>query len=234
MAIMQQRKEQHREEEATPVRTAVDTAVHQARSGWLSTAFSAVAVLASCVSVYVSTLQSAQLEVYLPPVFIYHMDGEGENFTIPVSLANGGARSGTVVSMELEVYNPKTNATQRFYSAYLGEHPRMQTNANARQFTPMTILGRTVHSETVRFYPVNIAQQAAAREKELRIVSGEGDYSFRLKINTATPPEPSLLDRLQGRTQPAPISVQMTLPALDYRGLMQMRSKEWLASAGGR
>jgi hypothetical protein len=230
MAIMQQRKEQHRAEESVPVRTAVDTTVHAARSGWLSTTFSAVAVVASCVSVYVSTLQGAQLEVYLPPVFIYHMDGEGENFTIPVSIANGGARSGTVVSMELEVHNAKTNATQRFYSAYLGEHPRMQTTPNVRQFAPMTILGRTVFSETVRFYPVGLAKQG---EEKQRIVSGEGDYSFRLKINTAAPPEPSLLDRLQGRAQPAQVSVQMTLPVLDYRGLMQMRNKEWMASVGG-
>jgi hypothetical protein len=232
MAIMQQRKEQHRAEEAVPVRTAVDTAVHAARSGWISTAFSAVAVIASCVSVYVSTLQGAQLEVYLPPVFIYHMDGEGENFTIPVSIANGGARSGTVVSMELEVHNAKTNATQRFYSAYLGEHPRMQTTPNVRQFTPMTILGQSVYSETVRFYPVtNIPE--ARNDPSKRIVSGEGDYSFRLKINTAAPSEPSLLDRLQGRAQPAQVSVQMTLPVVDYRGLMQMRSKEWMASVGG-
>ena len=63
---------------------------------------------------------------------------------------------------------------------------------------------------------------------------GVGDYSFRLKINIAAPPEPSLVDRLQGRTQPAPVSVQMTLPQLDYRGLMQLRNKEWLAFAGGR
>jgi hypothetical protein len=42
------------------------------------------------------------------------------------------------------------------------------------------------------------------------------------------------VDRLQGRTQPAPISVQMTLLQLDHRGLMQMRNKEWLALAGGR
>ena len=61
--------------------------------------------------------------------------------------------------MELEVHNAKTNATQRFYSAYAGEHPRMQSAPSARQFTPMTILGRTVFTETVRFYPVAIAQQ---------------------------------------------------------------------------
>lgn len=234
MAITQDRRERERaSEEATPVKVAVDTAVHGARSGWLSTAFSAAAVLASCVSVYVSTLQAAQLEAYLPPTFIYHMDGEGENFTVPISLANGGARGGTVVSMELEVHNPKTNATMRFYSAYLGEHPRMQSaaTANVRQFAPMTILGNSVHSETVRFYPVTNPPEAR-NDPSKRIVQGEGDYSFRLKLNTAAPPEPSLLDRLQGRTQPAPISVQMTLPAVDYRGLMQMRAKGWAAGQG--
>jgi hypothetical protein len=134
--------------------------------------------------------------------------------------------------MELEVHNPKTNATQRFYSAYLGEHPRMQSTVNVRQFAPMTILGQTVHSDTVRFYPVSVAQQAAARDAEKRIVQGEGDYTFRLTINTAVPAEPSLLDRLQGRAQPAPITVQMTLPVLDHRGLMQMRSKTWMQALG--
>ncbi len=230
MAIAQQQK-QDKDGEPTPVNTALGAIAPVARGGWLSTLFSAAAVLASCVSVYVSTLQAAQLEVYLPPVFVYFMDGEGENFTIPVSLANGGARSGTVVSMELEVHNPKTNDTQRFYSAYLGEHPKMQTTANVRQFTPITILGQSVYAETVRFYPITTEGRQDASK---RLVQGAGDYRFRLKINIAAPPEPSLVDRLQGRTQPAPVSVQMTLPVLDYRGLMQMRNKEWLASTGGR
>src|SRR5262249_16647991 len=81
VAVPQDRRERERaREEPTPVKAAVDTAVHGARSGWAATAFSAIAVAASCVSVYVSTLQGAQLEVYVPPVFIYSMDGEGENF----------------------------------------------------------------------------------------------------------------------------------------------------------
>jgi hypothetical protein len=231
MAITQDRRDRAGEG-TTPVRVAVDTATHAARSGWISTAFSAAAVLASCVSVYVSTLQAAQLEAYLPPTFVYHMDGEGENFTIPISLANGGARGGTVVSMELEVHNPRTNATMRFYSAYQGEHPRMQSTPSSRQFVPMTILGNTVSSETVRFYPVTNNPEAR-NDPSKRIVQGEGDYDFRLKLITAAPPDPSLLDRLQGRTQPAPITVQMTLPSVDYRGLMQMRSKDWIKAAGG-
>src|SRR5688500_16045565 len=114
MTVAQARKERG-SDETVPVKTAVEVVKQRTRTGLLSTAFAAVAVLASCVSVYVSTLQAAQLEAYLPPVFIYFMDGEGENFTIPISLANGGARGGTVISMELEVHNPKTNVTQRFY-----------------------------------------------------------------------------------------------------------------------
>ncbi|HWE17301.1 MAG TPA: hypothetical protein VG758_08980 [Hyphomicrobiaceae bacterium] len=228
MAITQQRREQRTADES--VRTAVATGVREARGGWISMAFSGVAVLGSCVSVYFSTLQAAQLEVYLPPVFAYYMDGEGENFTIPISLANGGARSGTVVSMELEVHNPKTKVTHRFYSAYLGEHPQMQRTTNTRQFVPMTILGNAVHSDTVRFYPVTPPPPEARQDPSKRLVQGEGDYTFRLKINTAVPPDPSLLDRIQGRTQPAPVSVQMTLPVLDHRGLMQMRSKDWFAT----
>jgi hypothetical protein len=231
MAITQDRRERA-SEESTPIKVAVDTATHAARSGWISTAFSAAAVLASCVSVYVSTLQAAQLEAYVPHVFVYHMDGEGENFTVPISVANGGARGGTVVSMELEVHNPRTNASMRFYSAYMGEHPRMQATPSARQFTPLTILGNSVASETVRFYPVTNNPEAR-NDPSKRIVQGEGDYNFRLKLNTAAPSEPSLLDWVQGRTQPSPITVQMTLPAVDYRGLMQMRSKAWAQPASG-
>jgi hypothetical protein len=231
MAITQDRRERA-SGESTPVKVAVDTATRAARSGWISTVFSAAAVLASCVSVYVSTLQAAQLEAYLPQVFVYHMDGEGENFTIPISVANGGARGGTVVSMELEVHNPKTNASMRFYSAYMGEHPRMQATPSARQFTPMTILGNTVSSETVRFYPVRSSPEAR-NDPSKRIVQAEGDYNFRLTLNVAAPSDPSLLDRLQGRTQPAPITMQMTLPVLDHRGLMQMRSKAWMQAAAG-
>jgi hypothetical protein len=229
MTVVQPRKDRD-SDEAGPVRSAVEVVKRGSRSGGLSTAFSAVAVAASCVSVYVSTLQAAQLEVYLPPVFVYYMDGGGENFTIPISIANGGARSGTVISMELEVHNPKANVTQRFYSAYLGEHPKMQTTPNVRQFVPMAVLGQAVQSETVRFYPV---APPDTNEMSKRVVQGPGDYNFRLKINTAAPAEPSLLDWLQGRAQPAPVSVQMNLPVLDLRNLLQMRSKDWMAQAGG-
>jgi hypothetical protein len=224
------RRRQRDGEEAREVETAVKVAERGAREGLLATLLSAVAVAISCISFYMSALQAAELEIYLPSAFQYFMDGEGETFTVPVTLANSGALNTIVLSMELEVQDAKTNATRRFYSAYLGEHPRTQSAPQVRQFTPVVVLGRTVFSETVRFYPVGFTRQG--EQKPPRIVSGEGEYTFRLKVNTAVPAEPSLLDRLQGRTQPAPVSVQMILPVVDYRGIMQLRTKDWVGAAG--
>lgn len=219
-----------RDNEPVSVRAAVDAATHGRHGGWFATAFSAVAVVVSGLSVYISALQAAQLEVHLAPAFQYAMDGEGENFTIPITIANSGARSGTVISMELEVENAKTKVTQRFYSAYLGEHPQMQARENLmiRQFAPMAVLGHAVLTETVRFYPVGLVRRD---EGTPRIVSGAGDYIFRLKVNTAAPAEPTLLDGLLGPAQPPVITAQMVLPVLDHRGIMRLHGKGWKALA---
>ncbi len=114
-----------------------------------------------------SALQGAELEVYVPPTIHYARDGGGDTelFAIPITIANEGARSGTVISMELEVQNLKTNATKRYYSAFLGEHPREATALN-RQFAPLSIAGHAVFTETVRFYPVGSALP--------RVVDSEG------------------------------------------------------------
>src|SRR5262245_26770520 len=81
---------------------AVEGAGH---GGRLATIFSALAFAFSGFSFYVSALQGADLEVYLPPTIQYARDqgGDIELFAIPVTIANDGARSATVLSMELEV-----------------------------------------------------------------------------------------------------------------------------------
>lgn len=199
--------------------------------GWLATAFSAVALAFSGISFYTSVLQGPQLEVYVPPTIHYGRDGGGETelFAIPITIANDGANSGTVISMELEVRSLKTNATKRYYSAFLGEHPREGTLPN-RQFAPISIPGHAVFADTVRFYPTGNALP--------RLIDAEGEYAFSLQLNTASPPEPSLLDRLGGRTQPAPITFQMTLPWISdqqlgmRRGTIAMHAKDWKPTAG--
>jgi hypothetical protein len=195
-----------------------------------STAFSAVALCVSCVSFYISALQGPQLEVYVPPTIHYGRDGGGDTelFAIPITITNNGARSGAVLSLELEVQNLKTNTTKRYYSAFLGEHPREATTPN-RQFAPLSIPGRGVFSDTVRFYPVGEALP--------RLIDAQGEYAFRLQLGTAAPSEPSVMDRLQGRFQPGPITFQMTLPWISdqqlgfRRATIAMHSKDWKPAA---
>jgi hypothetical protein len=228
MAITQR---QHRAgDDASALKTG--KIVEMARKGgWLSTAFSALAVGLSCFSVYVSTLQGPKLEVYVPPTIHYGRDAYSEVFAIPITIANSGARSAAVLSVELEVQNLKTNATKRYYSAFLGEHPR-EANVTNRQFAPLSIPGRGIFSETVRFYPTGEALP--------RLVDAQGDYGFRLHLNTATPAEPSVLDRLQGRTQPAPVSFQMVLPWISdqqlgfRRATIAMHAKDWKVGTGAQ
>ncbi len=207
-----------------------DGATARAYRGWLSTAFSAIALSVSAFSFYMSTLQGAELETYVPPTIHYGRDagGDTELFAIPLTITNSGARTGAVLSIELEVQNLKTNSTKRYYSAFLGEHPREGAAPN-RQFAPLSIPGRGVFSETVRFYPAGDALP--------RLIDGQGEYAFRLQLTTAAPPEPSIMDRLQGRRQPAPIVFQMTLPWMSdqhlnfRRGTIAMHAKDWKPAA---
>jgi hypothetical protein len=230
MAITQ-RQQRDGETGGGVLRTTSEIVKMGARGGWMPTVFSAVAVGLSCISVYMSTLQGAKLEVYVPPTIHYGRDagGDTELFAIPLTIANDGARSAAVLSIELEVQNLKSNATKRYYSAFLGEHPREATTSN-RQFAPLSIAGRGLFSDTVRFYPAGV---------QPKLVDAEGEYVFRLQLNTAAPNEPSLLDRLQGRTQLAPVSFQMTLPWLSdqqlgsRRSTIAMHAKDWKPVAAG-
>jgi hypothetical protein len=219
-------QQQHRDrEEPGAVRAAIKITERGLRGGAFATVFSAVAVAISCVSFYLSALQGPDLEAHVAPSIHYGRDagGDTEVFAIPVTVSNTGARSGTVVSMELEVQNLKTGATKRYYSAFLGEHPRDAAALN-RQFAPLSIQGRAVFSETVRFYPVGSALP--------RLVDGAGEYAFRLQLNT---PAPS--GWLGSRSTAAPIAFQMTLPWISdqhlgfRRGTIAMHSKEWKAAA---
>jgi hypothetical protein len=226
--VFTQRKRRNGDEDGA-INTAVKVAERSGHEGLLATVLSAVAVGISCISFYMSALQGAELEVYVPPTIHYARDGGGDTelFAIPITIANEGARSGTVISMELEVQNLKTNATKRYYSAFLGEHPREATALN-RQFAPLSIAGHAVFTETVRFYPVGSALP--------RVVDSDGEYAFRLHLNTAAPQQPSYLDWLSGRTQPAPIAFQMTLPWISdqqlgfRRATISMHAKGWKAA----
>jgi len=204
--------------------------------GWLTTGISALAFVFSGISFYMSALQQADLEVYVPPVLQYACDGGGEVdvFALPVTIANNGANTGSVLAMELSVENPKAEPERRaktFYSAFMGEHPR-DAAAPQRAFAPIAVPGRATFSETIRFYP-----QGNPLPK---VVQEAGDYRFTLRLTLARPPQPSWLDRLIAARGPDPLVFERTIPYISEqhlsfrRGTVSMHAKDWnpTSSAG--
>jgi hypothetical protein len=205
--------------------------------GWLATSISALAFLFSGISFYMSALQQADLEVYVPPVLQYARDagGEVDVFALPVTIANNGANTGSVLAMELRVENPKAVAepkSKTFYSAFTGEHPR-EPDALNRAFAPIAVPGRATFSETIRFYP-----QGNPLPK---LVQEAGDYRFTLRLVVAKPSEPSWADRLIAARAPEPLVFERTIPYISEqhlgfrRGTISMHAKDWKpTSSGGR
>lgn len=207
--------------------------VNSGYGGLHATILSGFALVLSAFSLYEASFKTAELEIFIPPVIQYGRDGGGDTelFVVPITVTNSGARTGTVLSMELAVEDLKTKRVKRYYSAFLGEHPR-DSNALNRQFAPLSIAGRAVFTETVRFYPAGNPLPA--------VVDEEAEYRFRIKLNTATSPEPGLLDRLAGRVDPKPVTFEMTLPWFSEqqlgtrRSTIAMHSKDWQPTTSTR
>ena len=205
------------------------------RGSRMATVISAFAFAFSAVSFYETVMKQPKLDVFVPPVIHYARDsgGDVELFAVPVTIANEGARTGTVISMQLEVeaMKPAANApaSKRYYAAYLGEHPAVDTGTPGRAFAPLSIAGRTSFTDTVRFYPIGNPLP--------KLVDDAGDYRFTLTVETGLPSKPDLADRLL-RKPPQPLVFERTLPWISEQQLghqrlaIPMHLKEWKPAAG--
>lgn len=149
-------------------------------SGNLATFISAVALLFSGYSFYESVLKAPDVAVYAPPRIEYtdpdRPDSPYEVFIIPLTIANSGARSATVLSIDLEVKNRNNGDVKTFYASQQGIwglEPR-------KPFAPVVLEGRQAFSETVQFMP-------RTGEKVARILDLEpGVYDFKVTLNTGS------------------------------------------------
>ena len=201
-----------------------------ARGNRLATVISAFAFAFSAVSFYETVLKQPNIGIHVPAVIHYARDGGGdvELFAVPLTITNEGARSGTVLGIELTVENPKAEGDAQkqksYYSAYLGEHPRDSAALNSA-FAPITVAGRASYSGTIRFYPQGNPLP--------RLVTENGDYKFTLTVRTAAPVTNSLVDRIFRIGDPPPIAFERTMPYLSEqylnfrRGSIAMHSKDW-------
>jgi len=194
-----------------------------AATGWVTTVFSAVALLFSAYSLWESRLKQSDLRVFVPAVIEYSAPYQNNNFEaiiIPVTISNEGARTGTVLSLELDVTDPKTNQTKRFYAANFGRWTMERTRSGAYQpFAPIALAGYSSRTETVQFYT------RGEEEKPPQMIRETQLYRFTM----------TLRDVANDRRAPATISFERELRHYDARaftnGTLWLYPKEWHAAS---
>lgn len=213
-----------------PDNNALNAAEGAHGGGHLATIISALAFVFSGLSYYESALKAADLEIYVPPIVQYARDGGGDTelFAVPITIANGGSNTGTVLAFELtvEALDAKDDLDKRktYYSAFFGEHPRDATASN-KSFAPIAIPGRATYTETIRFYPQGNPLP--------RLVRDAGNYKFTLKSMIAAPEQRGWLDRTLGTRAPDALTFERRLPFLSdqhlgfRRGSISMHAADW-------
>lgn len=199
-----------------------------------STVTSAFALVFSVYSLWSTSLKHPDLRVFVPPVIHYSSPYQNNNFemiSIPVTLANEGARTGTVLAINLEVTDPRTNETKRFYAADFGRWTMERTRSGAYQpFAPISMAGRSSRTETVLFYT------RGEQEKPNQLIRELGLYRFKLTIEEAVVEDFGWFDRLLRRAG-AELSFERELKYYDARafhnGTIPLYAKDWRSSVSG-
>jgi hypothetical protein len=198
----------------------------------LSDIGSGTAVVVSVYSLWQTTLKRATLKGFVAPVIRYaspYQNSNFEVFAIPLTMTNEGARTGTIMSMDLVVRSPERNLTKQFYSADFGQWSiEKGRTGDFRPFAPIVIAGRSSYTETILFH-------ARRDEQVMQIVDKEGLYQFTLTFQTALSDELGLVTRLRQKL-PKPLTFEMVLPVLDHRaftsgsGTLPLHQKNWQTS----
>jgi hypothetical protein len=179
---------------------------------YLATLISAIAALFSAYTFY--EVRAPRLAIYVPPRIDYS-DPDGpdrpmEVFVLPVTIANDGAQTGTVLSINLQVMNPRTLQVKQFYAARLGSWGEQPT----KPFAPVSLSGKASFSHALQFFP-------RKGETVLRILDLEpGSYAFKLTLDTAS------------TSTVKPLEFEMQIDRLDYRnfsgtGTMEMWANDY-------
>ena len=206
-----------------PAETAVQ-GMSALEGGRFAAVLSAVALLFSGYSLWETSLKDADVRVFVPPVIQFSAPYQNSNFeviAVPVTLANEGARTATVLSMELVATDPRTGASKKFYAADLGRWTMERTRSGAYEpFAPLSLSGRSSRTEQVLFYT------RGADQKPDELIREVGPYDFTLT-----------LDMAESEAKP---SVRFERALLNYdarafnEGTLPLYSADWRASSSAR
>jgi hypothetical protein len=177
--------------------------------------FSGLALIGSVVSMWETTIKQAEVGLHVSDNIYFTRDpwGSYEVLVIPLTLANRGARYGTVLTLSLDVKNLTTNQSKRFKSTYVADGNwfggRDDVSTNLRRpkvpFAPVSVAGRGAFSGTLLFYP--------ADDPEKKVLDANSKIEMTLTAGVLS--GNGWLDRLLSAPSPPPVTIQAEVA--DYR-----------------
>jgi hypothetical protein len=189
--------------------------------GFTAEVFSGVAVVVSGYSLWQTSLRQPQLRVYVPPLIRYaspYQNSIFEVFEVPLTIVNEGARTGSILSIGLEVSNRQRAVSKKFYSGGLGSWSIGKVKGDGLSpFTPLSLPGHASHSAVVLFY-------AREDSQVMQVTEDAGLYTFEMSLLTA-----------HGKN-PQPLKFEMKLPYMDHRaftvgsGTLALHHPQWKPS----
>jgi hypothetical protein len=229
----------------TPASEAAGHAVKASEGGRAAAIISAIALFFSAYSLWETSLKQADLGVYATGVISYGRDtsddasvqpsGGFEVLVVPVTIANGGARDGVVLSLQLDVKNPKTGLSARFDATYTADATYFADARSKRPKTPfnaLVIAGRSAWTGTVIFYPVSysnaksltpISQVAAFNDALRKKYAGEMGGASSLSV---------LREKLPNLPELAELDAYYA-KVLEQNGTVEVRLRLTTPSPGG-
>jgi hypothetical protein len=194
---------------------------------------SGIALIFSLYNFWQSSQKPPQLRLFVPPVINYALPYQNSNFevfAIPLTIINQGARTGTILSMNLVVTDLQTKLSKRFYSANFGQWSfEKSQRMDFRPFAPISLAGRTSYTDTVQFH-------TRGDEKVTQIVQTPGRYQFTITLDSPSA-DYGFLDQLLSKAT-RPLTFEMILQhEIDHRafnhgdGTITLRNKNWQSSA---
>lgn len=212
---------------------AVNTVVHK-DGGKTATLVALIALAFSAYSLWETSLKQPDVRIFVPPVIQFSAPYNNSNFevvAIPVTFTNEGARTGTVLSIELAVTDPRTSETKLFYAADFGRWTMEKTRASAYQpFAPVSLAGNSSRTETVLFYTRGDDQ------KPNQIIQATGPYQFKMTLEQAVADDLGPVDKWLAKG-PVSVSFERELRFYDARAFnaatLPLYAKDWRSTRGG-
>ena len=136
----------------------------------LAIIISIISFIISTVNVYVTNLKAPDLSLTIAPFVKQVVDNQSLNeaFFIPVTIVNQGAKSGSLLSIDLNLSYVPTGEQQVYYGQYFAQDNNSELLGSF--FAPINLRGYSAISRVVCFYPQG--------SREGNFFSQVGTYEF--------------------------------------------------------